>query len=308
MNGGVLLIDKPKGPTSHDVVAKVRRVLKTKRVGHAGTLDPMASGLLFLCVDDATRLLEYVSGSDKTYTGEVTFGVGTDTDDAEGEVVEVLSVDGLDEAQILDAVTKLTGRIEQTVPIYSAVHVGGRRAYELARLGQSVEMPSKSVIVQLFEIQMFSRSKDVLKASFTVQCSKGTYIRALCRDLGRMLGVPAHMSELRRMAIGATSVEAAVSLEQLETVLNPRALCSSPISYFDDYPYIDIGRIDVERLASGQRIHIHPSSIVSEQVSEAKHSDVVMVRHGGELAVVAKRIDDLNDTILKPMKVFWKKG
>lgn len=307
MNGGVLLIDKPRGPTSHDVVTKVRRVLKTKRVGHAGTLDPMASGLLFLCVDDATRLLEYMTAKDKTYTGEIVFGIGTDTDDAEGNIIDVKPVSHFDLEQIGSAVGRLTGRIEQEVPRYSAVHIQGKRAYEFARAGQQVDMPSRSVVVESFTVGNLSVNADVARASFTVKCSKGTYIRALCRDLGKILKVPAHMSKLRRIGIGRTSVDDALSLEDLATIASARVLVTDPMRYLSEYAQVDVSLADVNRLVTGQQIDATTYSIVDSTTGDDRNG-VVLVCHYGELVAVTKAVDDEHASVLQPVKVFWKKG
>lgn len=305
--GGVLLIDKPIGPTSHDIVGQVRRLLATRRVGHAGTLDPMASGLLLLCIDGATRLLEYMTAEDKSYTGEVIFGIGTDTDDADGHVVTKASVDGVDDLAIQSVVSRLTGDIEQVVPQYSAVHINGKRAYELARSGETVEMPSKTVFIHKFVIGNFLREGDIAKAQFSVTCSKGTYIRALCRDLGQLLGVPAHMSQLRRTAIGQTSVSNAVDIETLVQSEDPRSFLTEPLMYLGDFPKLDVDDHLLKRFIHGQRVRV-PMHSISKMDSSNQLDSTVLVRHQGELAVVAKLVGSSEEAELQPKKVLWKKG
>lgn len=194
---GIVLVDKPKGITSHDAVDAVRRALRTRKVGHAGTLDPMATGLLVMGVGRATRLLRFLSGLEKEYEGRARLGVETDTLDAEGEVVRESPVEA-DEAALREAMAALTGDIEQHPPAYSAVRVRGERLYRAARRGEAVEAPSRRVRVDAFELERYE-SPDL---DFRVVCSAGTYIRALVADLGASLGCGAHLTRLVRTRIG----------------------------------------------------------------------------------------------------------
>jgi tRNA pseudouridine55 synthase len=206
---GILLVDKPQGLTSHDVVARVRRLAGTRKVGHAGTLDPMATGLLILGLNSSTRLLTYLVGLDKEYFGTIRLGVATNTDDAEGEqtgVAPASAVAALAEADIAREVGALTGAISQTPSSVSAIKVGGKRAYALVRAGESVELAARPVTIFAFDVLGFRRESGVLDVDVRVECSSGTYIRALARDLGASLGVGGHLTALRRSRVGPFSV------------------------------------------------------------------------------------------------------
>ncbi|MFD1674661.1 tRNA pseudouridine(55) synthase TruB [Alicyclobacillus fodiniaquatilis] len=303
MDGGILLIDKPSGPTSHDVVHKIRKKLKTKRVGHAGTLDPLATGLLVVCVGGATRLLEYMTATEKMYTGEVVFGIGTDTDDASGNVIATGSAASIDDAQLAAAVQQLTGTIVQKVPAYSAVHVNGKRAYELARAGEDVEMPSREVHIHSFSVDALTRDGQAARAAFAVRCSKGTYIRALCRDLGGILGVPAHMASLRRTAVGPAQIAEAVDLDAFMRADDASLFLQKPISYLTTYPKLEVTTETLIQLANGQRANVDlvPDMAVAKD-------DVLFVCHADELAAVAEVTAVSDQLELQPKKVFWKRG
>jgi tRNA pseudouridine55 synthase len=203
---GVLLVDKPAGITSHDAVAAVRRRLGTKKVGHAGTLDPMATGLLVMGVGRATRLLRFLGDLPKTYEGVFRLGVETDTLDADGEVLRTATVSAGDD-EIRAAAAALVGDSMQRPPAYSAVKVRGRRAYEAARAGESVEVVSRPIHVAAFDVERSSET-DV---RFRVVCSGGTYVRALAADVGASLGCGSHLTALRRTAIGPLSIADAVA-------------------------------------------------------------------------------------------------
>jgi tRNA pseudouridine55 synthase len=208
----VLYVDKPAGITSHDVVAVVRRAARTKRVGHGGTLDPFATGLLVLAVGSSTRLLPYVVAEPKVYRALVRFGYETDTDDSTGEAtVERALPDLFDQAALQMAIASLTGSITQVPPSYSAKHVDGVRAYALARRGASVELAAVPVVVHDWRVRAVAADR----VDVEITCAGGTYVRALARDLGRALGSAAHCETLRRVASGPARVEHAVPLEQL---------------------------------------------------------------------------------------------
>ncbi|MDQ2678312.1 MAG: tRNA pseudouridine(55) synthase TruB [Actinomycetota bacterium] len=196
---GICIVDKPAGWTSHDVVAKARGLLGTRRVGHAGTLDPMATGVLVLGVGRATRLLTFITGVDKTYEARVTFGTETDSLDADGTVTATHDMAGLDPAAVLEAAAALTGPIEQVPPMVSAIQVDGRRLHELAREGIEVERAARPVTIRRFEL---TPTADPLVWDAVVECTSGTYVRSLAADLGTALGGGAHLSALRRTAVG----------------------------------------------------------------------------------------------------------
>ncbi|HEY2316569.1 MAG TPA: tRNA pseudouridine(55) synthase TruB [Streptosporangiaceae bacterium] len=212
---GLLIVDKPAGWTSHDVVAKVRKLAGTKRVGHAGTLDPMATGVLVLGVEKATRLLGYLALTEKEYAATIRLGQTTDTDDAEGEIIGHVPVRDIGEAELLRAIAALTGQISQVPPGVSAIKVGGQRAYKLARAGEAPELAARTVTVREFTVDAIRPSGDLLDVDARVTCSSGTYIRALARDLGAALGVGGHLTALRRTRVGPYLASQARTLDEL---------------------------------------------------------------------------------------------
>ncbi|MFJ6654003.1 tRNA pseudouridine(55) synthase TruB [Microbacterium sp. NPDC091313] len=217
--GGILLVDKPQGITSHDVVSRARRALGTRKIGHAGTLDPMATGLLVLGVDGATRLLTFLVGADKTYTATIRLGVSTDSDDADGVVVATAppgSVAAVTDAAIADGVRALTGEIDQVPSTVSAIKVHGRRAYDLARAGESVELAARRVTVSRFDVRDVRRADEAIDLDVAVDCSSGTYIRALARDLGASFGVGGHLTALRREHVGPFDVADAAGVDDID--------------------------------------------------------------------------------------------
>lgn len=219
---GVLLVDKPVGPTSFDVVKAVRRALRVKSAGHTGTLDPNASGLLPICLGDATRIASFITDGSKVYSGVVRFGVETDTLDSEGKVTATHEAGHLQQSEVAAAVAGLVGRQEQITPMYSARKVDGRRLYELAREGQDVERPAHEITVE--EAVMLDWAPP--DATIRIRCSKGTYIRSLAAVLGERLGTGAHLKALRRLASGPLNVSDALPLEAVVQLVetDPAAL------------------------------------------------------------------------------------
>jgi tRNA pseudouridine55 synthase len=214
-SGGLVIVDKPAGWTSHDVVARIRKLAGTKRVGHAGTLDPMATGVLVVGVEKATRLLGYLALTEKEYTGTIRLGQTTDTDDADGVVTEVVPAVKIGEDELLRAVRGMTGELSQVPPGVSAIKVGGRRSYQLARAGQAPALQPRAVTVSRFDVTAVRRDGDLLDADVAVTCSSGTYIRALARDLGAALRVGGHLTALRRTRVGPYLVSRARTVDQL---------------------------------------------------------------------------------------------
>lgn len=212
---GLIIVDKPAGWTSHDVVARLRRLAGTRRVGHAGTLDPMATGVLVIGVEKATRLLGHLALTQKVYEATIRLGLTTNTDDAEGEVTATTPAGDVAEERIREGVAALTGEIMQVPPQVSAIKVDGKRAYKLARAGEGVELAARPVTVYEFEITDLRRQADVVDVDATVRCSSGTYIRALARDLGAGLGVGGHLTALRRTYVGPYGLDQAKTLDQL---------------------------------------------------------------------------------------------
>ncbi len=219
---GIAVIDKPAGWTSHDVVAKARGVLGTRKVGHSGTLDPDATGVLVLGVGRATRLLRFLTELPKSYEAEIVLGVETDTLDSAGRVTARHQMDGVSETQARQAAASLTGDILQVPPMVSAVKVGGRRLHELAREGVEVERKARPVTVHRFEVASVPGCDGVLRAA--VDCSSGTYVRVLAADLGRVLGGGAHLRCLRRTAVGGFGLAGARPVESPEVLPMSRAV------------------------------------------------------------------------------------
>ncbi|MCY8513411.1 tRNA pseudouridine(55) synthase TruB [Bacillus atrophaeus] len=218
MVNGVLLLHKPVGMTSHDCVMKIRKLLRTKKVGHTGTLDPEVSGVLPICVGRATKIVEYLTEKSKTYDAEVTLGVSTTTEDQTGETVAAKAVDkSITEAEVTRVLDSLKGRQEQVPPMYSAVKINGKKLYEYARAGIEVERPKRSITIENIALTSAVKHKgETASFRFTVTCSKGTYVRTLAVAIGEKLGFPAHMSHLIRTASGAFSLDECFTFEELE--------------------------------------------------------------------------------------------
>ena len=217
MISGLLVVDKPVGPTSFDVVTRVKRLVRARKAGHTGTLDPLASGVLVVCLGEAVKLQQWLTDGDKAYEALVAFGTATTTEDAEGEVVARGDPGPLDAACIRAVLPRFIGLLEQVPPMFSAVRVGGRRLHEAARAGEVVERAPRQVRVDAFDLLELGEPAGGLRlARLAVRCGKGTYVRTLAADLGRALGVPAHLAGLRRTAAGSFGIADAVSLDQAE--------------------------------------------------------------------------------------------
>lgn len=212
---GLVIIDKPAGLTSHDVVARCRRAMGTRKVGHAGTLDPMATGVLVIGIERATKLLGHLALTTKAYAATVRLGASTSTDDAEGETTGGATAAGLDEEAVRSAMAPLTGDIEQVPSSVSAIKVDGKRAHQLVREGADVQLKARPVTVAEFAAHAFRREGEFLDVDVTVECSSGTYVRALARDLGTSLGVGGHLTALRRTRVGPYGLDHAITLDDL---------------------------------------------------------------------------------------------
>jgi len=248
---GIVVVDKPTGLTSHDVVARLRRLAGTRRVGHAGTLDPMATGVLVVGIGQATRLLGHLALTDKDYDATIRLGTATTTDDAEGEAIGT-EAEGEALAEITDtaiaaAIADLTGDVEQIPSAVSAIKVDGVRAYKRARAGESVELAPRRVHVAAFDV-VARRGADL---DVHVSCSTGTYVRALARDLGAALGVGAHLTALRRTRVGGFTIDRARTLEQLEKQLDVVPLGAAVAAAF---PRVDVTEDEARRIGLGQRL------------------------------------------------------
>lgn len=255
--GGLVIVDKPAGWTSHDVVAKVRRLAGTRRVGHAGTLDPMATGVLIVGVDKATRLLGYLALTEKEYTGTVRLGQTSDTDDADGTPGPVVPAAGLTQSELTSATAALTGAISQVPPGISAIKVGGRRSYQLTRAGKPPQLAPRPVVVSRLEITGIRRDGELMDVDIAVTCSSGTYIRSLARDLGARLGVGGHLTALRRTSVGPYQVSQARTLSELEeavTSLGKLDLISLSDAAAAGFPRRDLTAEQARAIAHGQRL------------------------------------------------------
>lgn len=225
MSDGLVIVDKPAGWTSHDVVGRMRRLAHTRRVGHAGTLDPMATGVLVLGVDKATRLLHHLVLTDKAYDATIRLGQATVTDDAEGDVVSTASAADIDEQAVRSALVPLTGDVLQVPSSVSAIKVGGERAYKRVRNGEAVALTARPVTVARFDALDFARpTADLFDVTVEVECSSGTYVRALARDLGAALGVGGHLTSLRRTRVGPFTLSQARTLDELASLADPVTL------------------------------------------------------------------------------------
>jgi tRNA pseudouridine55 synthase len=270
---GILVVDKPAGMTSHDVVDRVRKVFGTKKVGHGGTLDPDATGVLVLAVGHATRFIDYTKEAPKAYAAVATLGTTTTTQDASGEIVEERAVD-VTEDEVRAALKRFTGDIEQIPPMVSAVKIGGERLYRKARRGESVERPPRSVTIHSLELNAF----DGLNAQLDVTCSGGTYVRTLIHDLGHELGCGAHMSSLRRTGSGGFALVEAVALDALG-IEHLRPLSDALRSMHS----LSVSDEDAQLVASGRRL---PAGTTGE-------GPVAVVHNGAVIAVYRRDGDEL---------------
>ncbi|MBO3746567.1 tRNA pseudouridine(55) synthase TruB [Streptosporangiaceae bacterium NEAU-GS5] len=248
---GLVVVDKPAGWTSHDVVGKMRGIAGTRKVGHAGTLDPMATGVLVIGVEKATRLLGHLALTEKVYEATMRLGVSTNTDDAEGEVVAVSSAHEVAADAVLAGIKALTGPIMQVPPQVSAIKINGERAYKRARAGEEVELAARPVTVHGFEVTAIRHSGDVVDVDATVRCSSGTYIRSLARDLGAGLGVGGHLTYLRRTRVGPYEIGLARTLDELraDCVILPMADAVAAA-----FPRRDVTEDEARLVAHGGRL------------------------------------------------------
>ena len=283
----VVLVDKPEGPTSHDVVDAARRALRVRRVGHTGTLDPFASGLLLLCVGRATRLAEYLSGLDKSYEAVARLGIATDTLDRDGDIVrECPEWVGLEEERIREVLEGFRGTIAQVPPQFSAKKVEGEAMHRRARRGESVELQPSQVTIH--EIELVAATLPEIR--FKIRCSTGTYVRAIARDLGEKLGVGAHLSALRRTGIGSFRVTDAIHVEALSDGDAVRCAAVGPLAAVRHLPAVEIDDEVARKLVHGQRVRLPDDPAPGP----------VAVSHHGVLLAIA----EVEDGVLKPRKVF----
>lgn len=300
---GILAVWKPEGWTSHDVVAKVRRIVKMKRIGHTGTLDPMVTGVLPLCLGRATRVVEYVQERPKSYEAVLQLGIATDTEDLTGTVIESQATVHVTEDVVRETLKQFTGEIEQVPPMYSAVKVDGKRLYELAREGKTVERKSRKVTIHEIELIDSQLHLDQPKITFSVVCSKGTYIRTLCVDIGKALGVPATMAHLTRTMSGGITKESCLTLEQIEQLQLDGELHQHLIPADQAITHLisavvpaSIGRLALQ----GQRV-----SLTHADWGNEKHEDGQLLRlYNDEGSFLGIFQVDLRVAVFKAVKVF----
>lgn len=252
---GIINVNKPIGITSHDVVYKLRKILSIKKIGHTGTLDPDASGVLPMCIGRATKVADMLTAQDKQYFAEVTLGSATDTLDKTGTVVETAEVN-VTEKDILKELTNFVGEIEQIPPMYSAIKIDGKKLYELAREGKEIERKPRKVKIESIDVANFDLENN--KFSIKVDCSKGTYIRTLCDDIGRRLGCFAHMSALERTKSGRFDIKSSYTLEQIEQMANAGDLSFFiPIdAVFEEYDKLIISKRKAQKMCNGVRVSV----------------------------------------------------
>lgn len=275
---GVLLLDKPGGITSHDVVSKTRRALGQREVGHTGTLDPMATGLMLVTLGRATRISRFLEATQKTYQGTITLGRATDTFDAEGTTTQEETVPTLDRAQLLSVFAGMEGTLEQVVPAFSAIKVDGERLYEKARRGEVVDAPKRTITVERFTLGEV-RGPEL---DFEVVVSKGTYVRSLAVEVGVRLGLPAHLSRLRRTFVGGFSVAEAQTLTELDRESARLRSPSEALAHFPALAVEGAGAADVR----------HGRPLKARQLPSDMPVGWVRVVEGGQLIAVAEVILD----------------
>jgi len=300
MTDGIVNLNKPIGYTSHDCVMKLRRIFNTKKVGHTGTLDPAVEGVLPICIGEATKVVPYLTDTDKTYQAEITLGVSTTTEDQTGDVLETVPVlNMIEETKIERVLQQFLGESTQLTPLYSAVKVNGKKLYEYARQGIPVERPKRQISVKQLKLTpgTLRREGDVVKFSFEATVSKGTYIRTLCVDLGKALGYPAHMSHLVRIRTAAFTLADAVTLEELERLKEQQALHTILHPLQTGLLHLPVWEVDEElkkRIGFGQKLPRPDGFLVDTPYR---------MEHNGELLAIYQTHPD-DETMIKSLRGF----
>jgi tRNA pseudouridine55 synthase len=291
MLSGIINLKKEAGMTSHDAVFKLRKILKEKKIGHGGTLDPDVTGVLPIAVGKATRLIEYMQEEGKIYEGEITLGISTTTEDASGEVVEVTPVSpDLSQEMVDQAMAAFVGQVVQIPPMYSAVKVDGRKLYEYARAGQEVERPKRTIEISSFErTSPLVAEGDLVRFTFRVKCGKGTYVRTLSVDLGAKLGYASHMSKLERTGSAGLTLDDALTLAEISDLVEKEDFSFlRPLELgIGDLPTVELTSEQVTEVSFGRRISLETDV------------DLLAAFHQGKLIAILERRDDL----YKPHKV-----
>lgn len=291
---GIIVVNKPQNWTSHDCVAVMRRAVGVKRIGHTGTLDPMATGVLPVCIGTSARIMEYLDLDNKTYRCTMRLGITTDTEDVWGEVLTETDPSNVTEEQIREVFSTFVGEIEQIPPKYSALKVNGKKLYEYARAGQEVEIKSRKITISSIDIEKIEGNE----ITFVVVCSKGTYVRTICKDIGDKLGCGAAMSALTRIASGIFTLEEAIDIEKIKEMSKEEIVEKL---YPTDYPLIHFGRINMTAVqakdfVNGKRLKRENLEIVDA----SKHEEMYNIYYGDEFLGVAQ----FDRHILKSHKVF----
>lgn len=302
-----LNVHKPKGITSHDVISQLRRIYGLKKIGHLGTLDPLAEGVLPVCLGQATRLIEYFP-DDKRYTAEVTLGRTTTTLDSEGDEVTLTDCAQLDLSEdfLLKALQPFQGTIMQQVPLYSAVHVAGKKLYELARQGKTADLPTRETTIHELKLLKLDRSNPAQPVlTLTVHCSSGTYIRSLARDIGEMLGCGAYLSNLVRTQHGAFKIENSVSLDTLRAAENPCQFLLDPVTFLDMPVFSLSNATDAKRLVNGMKldpfVSAENAAHVNQTIPRLKPNALYMACYNERPVGVVQLVSQK----LKPIKIFY---
>lgn len=298
---GVLPVWKPAGMTSHDVVARVRRITREKRIGHTGTLDPQVTGVLPLCIGHATRVVEFVQELPKTYVAKLVFGVATDTEDLTGTVTERAAGVRIERGELERTLQRFQGEIEQLPPMYSAVKVDGKRLYELARSGESVERTPRPVTIHRLELLEWKPDVELPEAVIQVVCSKGTYIRTLCVDIGRALGVPAAMGELVRTRTGHWTRDNCMTLEEIERLQLSGELASRLVPTDEavgHLPAVDLDDSSAAFALQGRKLRLEP------EASQALADGAVVRAYAPQRKFIGLFTWDAETDVLVPLKVF----
>jgi tRNA pseudouridine55 synthase len=300
---GVLIIRKPAGPTSHDIVNEVRYIFAQKKVGHAGTLDPMATGVLIVCLGKATRIVDYLMGLPKEYRARMILGRTTDTQDSTGNIISERDSSQITREMLEQAASRFIGEIEQVPPMTSAIKHKGKPLYKFAREGKSVERAPRKVTVWSIQVTDFVRpamvdAQHLVEAELVVRCSSGTYIRTLCADIGEVLGCGAHMSALERTKIGHFSIEQAVTTDDLKdakVVGRLENLLMSIEEVLVDMPAAVVSREDVDKLLHGRTVRA---------ITDAKNDAIVRaLAPNGKLLAIGSVSQKNSETLIKPRKV-----
>ena len=281
---GIVVVDKPAGMTSHDVVARLRRFFGTRKVGHAGTLDPMATGVLVAGIERGTKLLAHLVAEDKVYETTIRLGASTTTDDAEGAIVDKHDASGVTDEAIRAEVTKLTGTIMQVPSKVSAIKIDGRRAHELVRAGEEVDIPAREVTIHAFDLGEIRRDGEFVDVDARVHCSSGTYIRSLGRDLGAALGVGGHLIALRRSRVGSFSLTDARTLEQLED--SAELSLNLDEALVRAWPVLDVTAEEYDALAMGKWLEPRGLEGVHAAVGPDGRAVALVKEKGKRLATV----------------------